>query len=254
MLVLVLTTVLGMASTVEAGTTLPDDVRLEPVRAKLQQIVERSDAAGLPTEMIVSKVREGLAKGVDVTRIEVAATRLSENLATAQQYIAARRPGRPPAPLVRAVAQARLANVPLSAVDALVRGDGAERQRAVEVLTDLSLRGYPSERSSLLVQNVLTRDARSIDRLPGTLELIRQDYALSHTEAVDALARGLASADSLQTAYNRTVEDERRRGQGRGAAAKGGDEEGDGPGKSGMAPGQLKKKAAPPRRVPPVVH
>jgi hypothetical protein len=183
----------------------------------------------------------------------MAATQLSDNLAAAQQYITARRPGRPTATLVRAVAQARAAKVPMAAVDTLIRGENPERQRAIEVVTDLALRGYPSERAALVVQNVLTRDARSLDRLPGTLETIRLDYALTHTEAVDALARGLASADSLQTAYNRTVEDQRRRGPGRGAA-KGGEEEGDAPGKSGMAPGQLKKKNAPPRRIPPVVH
>jgi hypothetical protein len=117
------------------------------------------------------------------------------------------------------------------------------------VVTDLSLRGYPSERAEVVVENVLTRDARSLERVPGTLEMIRQDYALTHTEAVDALARGLASSDSLQTAYNRTVEDERKRGHGKSAAKAGEQEEGDGPGKSGLAPGQLKKKNRP---VPPI--
>jgi hypothetical protein len=115
----------------------------------------------------------------------------------------------------------------------------------VEVVTDLSLRGYPSERAEVVVENVLERDARSLDRVPGTLETIRQDYALSHTEAVDALARGLASSDSLQTAYNRTVEDERKRGNGHGSA-KAADQDDDSPGKSGLAPGQLKKKNKPP--------
>jgi hypothetical protein len=117
------------------------------------------------------------------------------------------------------------------------------------VVTDLALRGYPSDRTARVVENVLARDARSLDRVPGTLETIRLDYALSHTEAVDALARGLASADSLQTAYGRTVEDERRHGHGRGGAAKGGSDNdgGDGsPGKSGLAPGHLKNKNGPP--------
>jgi hypothetical protein len=140
--------------------------------------------------------------------------------------------------------------VALTAVDQLVRGDRPEKQRAVEVVTDLALRGYPSERAARVVENVLARDARSLDRVPGTLETIRLDYALSHTEAVDALARGLASSDNLQTAYGRAAEDERRHGHGRGnSAAKGGndDDDGDGsPGKSGLAPGQLKKKNGPP--------
>lgn len=238
---LMMATVLALASSVEAAG-LPADPRLEPVRAHLQQIVDQADGAGLPSEMIVSKVREGLAKGVDPARIEAAVVRLAENLDAAQKFVVARRPGRPAASLVRAVAEARMANVPMNAVDRLVRVPRPDAQRAVEVTTDLSRRGYPSERAEVVVEHVLTRDAGSLDRVPGTLETIRQDYALTHTEAVDALARGLASSDSLQTAYNRTVEDERKRGKGRGGAGKGEDEEGDGPGKSGLAPGQLKKK------------
>jgi len=194
----------------------------------------------------VSKVREGLAKGVDPARIEAAVVRLTENLQAAQQYVVARRPGQPPPSLVRAVAEARMANVPMNAVERLVRLQKPEMERAVAVVTDLSLRGYPSERAEVVVENVLNRDARSLDRVPGTLETIRQDYALTHTEAVDALARGLASADSLQTAYNRTVEDERKRGHGQGGRkGAGSDEETDSPGKSGLAPGQLKKKGKP---------
>jgi hypothetical protein len=246
MLSLVMATVLALASSVEAAG-LPADQRLEPVRAHLQQLVDRADGAGLPSEMIVSKVREGLAKGVDPTRIEAAVVRLTENLEAAQQYVIARRSGRPPASLVRAVAEARMANVPMNAVDRLVRMQKPEMERAVTVVTDLSLRGYPSERAEVVVENVLNHDARSLDRVPGTLETIRQDYALTHTEAVDALARGLASSESLQTAYNRTVEDERKRGHGPGGA-KGNDEDTESPGKSGLAPGQLKKKNRP---VPP---
>jgi hypothetical protein len=217
---------------------------LEPVRGHLQELVQRAESAGLPSEMIVSKVREGLAKGVDPARIEAAAMRLTENLEAAQRYVVERRPGRPPAPMVRAVAEARLAGVPMNALDLLVRGDRPERQRAVEVLTDLSLRGYPSDRTATVVQSVLSRDARSLERVPGTLETIRHDYALSPTEAVDALARGLSSSDSLQSAYGRTVEDERKRGKGPNASGKS-SEEGESPGKSGMAPGQLKKKGKP---------
>jgi hypothetical protein len=238
----------------EAAPGLPADARLAPVRAHLQDVIQRADAAGLPSDMIVSKVREGLAKGVDPARIEAAAIRIADSLTVAQQYVTAHRPGPAAGPLVRAVAEARLAGVAMTAVDPLLRGDRPEQPRAVEVVTDLSLRGYPSDRAALVVQSVLAHDARSLDRVPGALETIRQDYALSHIEAVDALARGLASADSLQTAYTRAADDERRRGHGRGAAAKGAEDDGaddsGSPGKSGLAPGQLKKKNAPPTRGP----
>jgi hypothetical protein len=200
----------------------------------------------LPTEMIVSKVREGLAKGVDPSRIEAAAARLTDSLEAAQRYVTARRPG-PPAtvPLVRAVAEARLAGVALTAIDPLVAPQRAEppARRAVEVVTDLSLRGYPPERAAAVVNEVLGRDTAALDRLTGALETLRHDYALSRAEAVDALARGLASSDSLQTALRRTSDDERRQGHGQGAAADRGAEGRDGsPGKSGLAPGHLKMK------------
>jgi hypothetical protein len=241
MMALVMTMVLGLAST-EAAPTLPVDGRLEPARARLSELVRQAAADGLPADLIVIKVQEGLAKGIDPARIEAAATKLTENLTAAQRYVAERRPGQPPTRLVRAVAEARQAGVPLAIVDPLVRSGRADAPRAVEVLTDLSLRGYPADRAAPLVQNVAVRDAAALERVSGTLETIRQDYTLSHGEAVDALARGLASSDSLQKAYSRTAEDERRRGRGKGAG-KGAD--GESPGKSGLTPGQLKKKGLP---------
>ena len=37
---------------------------LAPVRAALEETIDRTTRSGLPAELIVSKVREGLAKGV----------------------------------------------------------------------------------------------------------------------------------------------------------------------------------------------
>jgi hypothetical protein len=236
-------------STVAVRPGLPDDMRLAPVRPRLELLVDRAVREGLPAEMIVSKVREGLAKGVDPARIEAAAVRLTDSLETAQRYVTVRRPESPaPVPLVRAVAEARLAGVALTAIDPLVGPDRAELpvRRAVEVVTDLSLRGYPSDGAAAVVKNVLARDVAGLDRIPLALETLRRDFALSRAEAVDALARGLASAESLQTAYNRTVEDERRRGHGQGAGADRGADGRDGaPGKSGLAPGHLPKMKPP---------
>src|SRR2546421_7092513 len=246
MLALLTTLMLTLAAPGEGDRpTIPDDARLGAARLRIDQLVDRAAAEGLPAEMIVSKVREGLAKGVDAARIEAAALRLTDSLEAAQRFVAARRTGPPATSLVRAVAEARLAGVSLGAVDPLVRGERPEPQsrRAVEVVTDLSLRGYPADRAATVVRDVMARDARSVDRLPGTLETIRRDYALSQSEAVDAIARGLASSDSLQSAYSRTVEDERRQGRGHGAGSdKSAEGRDDAPGKSGLAPGHLKMR------------
>jgi hypothetical protein len=243
MLTMVTAAVLGFATAQEAAVQpLPDDPRLQPIRDHLAQIIQSADAAGLPSEVIVSKVREGLAKGVAPARIEEVTERLARNLAAAQRYVTARRPGRARPALVRAVAEARMADVGMPAIDALVAHDRPETPHAVEVVTDLSLREYPSGRASVVVQNVLSRDAGSLDRVAGTLETLRQDCGLTHVEAVDALARGLASSDSLQNAYKKTAEDERRRGH-RGS---GNADWGDSPGRSGLAPGRLKSRGVPP--------
>jgi hypothetical protein len=221
---------------------LPPDGRLGPARPQLQELVDRAAAAGLPAEVLVGKVREGLAKGVDPARIVQATQRLLDGLDAAQRSVSLRRPGLPPAPLVRAVAEAKLAGVAPVAVEPLLAPERPEptARRAVEVVTELALRGYPAERAVTVVSSVLSRDAHALDRLPATLETIRHDYALSPSEAADALARGLAGADSLQAASARASEDERRQGRGRGASAA---DKGDGsPGKSGEAPGHLKMR------------
>src|SRR5216110_248060 len=120
-----LTLVLGLLlSAAEAAppATLPQDARLEPVRARLESLVARTNQAGLPADLVVSKVREGLAKGVPAERIEAAANRLAESLELARRFVAERRSGPAPA-LVRALAEARSAGVELSETDALVRGE-----------------------------------------------------------------------------------------------------------------------------------
>lgn len=240
MLALGLFIALSVASSAEAAPSLPEDARLAPVRQRLEETVGRAAAAGLPADVLVAKVREGLAKGVDPGRIEAAVGRLADSLAAAQRFVGERRPGKASGSLVRAVAEARLAGLALPALEALVPVEGPEpaAQRAVEVLTDLSLRGYPTERALPVVRDVLARDAGALERLPAALETIRKDHGLSHAEAADALARGLAGADSLQAAYGRAVEDERRSGNSR---ARDRGEAREAPGKSGVAPGHLPK-------------
>jgi len=244
MVTMVAAAVLGFAAQEGAGRALPDDPRLQPIREHLAQLIQSAEAAALPSEVIVSKAREGLAKGVAPAQIEEVTVRLAWNLEAAQRYVTARRPGPARAALVRAVAEARMAGVGMPAIDSLVSDDRPETPHAVEVVTDLSQRDYPSCRAGVVVQNVLSRDARSLDRVAGTLETLRQDYGLTHGEAVDALARGLAASDSLQNAYKKTVEDEGYRGLRRGANPVWGDS----PGRSGLAPGRLKSRGIPPGR------
>lgn len=241
MLVLVLALSLGLAAEAEA-LSLPADPRLDPVRDKIGERVARARAAGLPADAIVTKVREGLAKGVDAARIEQAAGRLADSLERAQRFVAERRGGTAPAGLVRAVATAGIAGVTVTDLGALIadaRSDEAAA-RAVEVTADLATRGYPVTRAVQVVGQVQTRDPGSLDRVPSTLDAIRQEQSLTHAETVDALARGFAAAGSLKAAARRTTDDARRN-QPR-VRPPVGPEAREGPGKSGFPPVRIQVK------------
>jgi hypothetical protein len=232
---------LGLAQ----AAALPDDARLQPVRARLESLVADTAKAGLPAELLVSKVREGLAKGVPAERIQIAAGRLAESLKMADAFVRERRPGAtPPVELVRALAEARMAGVELAAADSVVRSGRptAETARAVEVLTDLTLRGYPTGRAAGLLRDVFARDAASVGRLPATLEVLRREQALTHAETLDAIARGMEGTGSLDAASMRAADEERRKGGGKSKPGGGG--QGDPGGKENFVPpGQLKKQA-----------
>jgi hypothetical protein len=235
---------IAVALAMAQAVVLPDDPRLEPVRPRLEELVGRTTRAGLPADLVVSKVREGLAKGVAADRIEAAAARLTDSLQTAGKFAAERRRGAPPpADLVRALAEAHLHGLDLKEVDPMVRSGRAssETARAIEVLTDLSRRGYPTARAAALVKEVFARDAGAVGRLPATLEVLRREQALSHAETVDALQRGMARGGSLDQASHRAAEEERHKGapartgrEGREAAPGGKD--------GFVPPGQLKKQ------------
>lgn len=236
----------GTALAASGAVSLPDDARLAPVRAGLQTRIDSAAAAGLPADALVSKVREGLAKGVEAQRISSAVMRLADDLEAAQRFVTARRPGAAAPGLVRALAEARMAGLDLATLPSLVAADRPPQpaQRAVEVLTDLSLRGYPVQRALAVVERIEVREPAALDRVPALLDTIRRDQALSPAEAADALARGLAVADSLQGAYRRAVDDERRKDNGKGSAGTG--TAVDGPGNSENAPGRLIKVKLPP--------
>ena len=234
-----------------APPALPADGRLGPVRADIEAIVARTTEAGLPSEIIVSKVREGLAKGIDPKRIGAAAERLAQGLVEARTFVVSHRGGSDAAPeLVRAVAEAKLAGVDLKNAEALLRKDRdpAASARAIEVLTDLSRRGYPVGRASEVVAEVLARDPGAVSRLPGTLEVVRTEQALTHTESMDQVGAGLRKGGSLQAAAARAAAPgQATKSQG----PKAGHGPAGGPGSgSFVPPGQLKKQGEA-ARVPP---
>lgn len=211
-------------------TSLPADPRLAPVRVELEKTVATAGRDGLPVEMIVSKVREGLAKGVPPEVIRDVAARLAQNLSASATMLRTQRAGAPSPALVRVVAEARLAGVEPESLAPLAASHEPDAvvARAVEVVTDLTMRGYPGRPSASLVRDIAERDAPSLGRVVAGLEAIRTEQTVSRADALEALGRNFRShGASLDSAVSRSLESGDRAG---GAGA-------DSPGKSAEAPG-----------------
>jgi hypothetical protein len=195
-----------------AAATLPDSARLDTVRPALERTVDQVAREGLPPELIVSKVREGLAKGVSPDAIRVAVERLARSLGDAEQFLRPHRKRPASLALVRALAEARTAGVDLEVVTALIESEVPDSGlvRGIEVLTDLALRGYPSRRAATVVEEIVAHDPASVAHVVAGVESIRIGQAVSRADALDALERNLtASGGSFDAALTRAVESAR---------------------------------------------
>src|SRR6266542_5698847 len=85
--------------------------RLGPDSAGLRAILERAGAADLPAELLVDKVREGLAKGVPPGRIVAVVTGLERALGQARVEAQPYAGAKPPRGLLRALVEAHAAGV-----------------------------------------------------------------------------------------------------------------------------------------------
>jgi hypothetical protein len=217
---ILLVTLAGAAS---AQTAL-DDARLQPAAGELRGVFQQAVQDGVPDELLADKVREGLAKGVPPARIAQVVRGLEQALARARVE-AGSAAGKE---LLKAIVDAHAAGVGAPALKPLL-GTPA-RARAVEVLTDLAQRGYPSEATAQLVARIGARDAAALEHLAGQLERARTDSGLSYVEAVDTLNRATGQGASLERAlqalrHDRSATDDLRgpprdsmgpRGPGRG--------------------------------------
>lgn len=193
-----------------------DAPQLAPVRDRLAATLDRAAASGLPVEALAGKIREGLAKRAAPEAIRIAVERLAAHLGEAQAFVAGRRRGPPSRELVRSLAAARGAGMDFGAADALVRGTAAASAvaRAVDVLADLRVRGYPVDRAVALVARVLESDPAGLARVASGLETLRGSDGLTRVEALDALTRSLGGSGGVDRAVSRAVEEERRAGAG----------------------------------------
>jgi hypothetical protein len=189
-----------LLATLLAAPTLPEDKRLEPVRVELAQVVDQSSQAGLPADVLVAKVQEGLAKNVPLPRIVAVVRALATDLAAARAFAAPLvAPGKPQPGLLRALVDARAAGVQWKDISVLVRTSGDGPIKALQVMTDLAARGYPTNHAAIVVAQVLARDPRALPRLTLDLDRVRRAHGLTQAEALDDLGSALEKSSGAGT-------------------------------------------------------
>jgi hypothetical protein len=186
-----------------ARAAVPDDARLGAARAELQAVFEAAARDGVPEALLADKVREGLAKNVPAPRIAGVVRGLEQTLATARIEAQAH-VGAPPPALLKAIAEAHAASATRSDVERVLAAAaprGAEpATRAVEVLTDLSQRGYPPSAAAQAIAEVTTKNPGAVTRLPSQAETLRLRAGATRTDVLDALARASEQGLGLERA------------------------------------------------------
>jgi hypothetical protein len=140
----------------------PDETYLGALAPRLRALVDNASRAGLPADLLVTKTREGVAKGVAPARIFSVVRALDVAIATArsdaQQFLGTA----PPVALVKALFDARAAGASAAETIAVLRANG--REHALDVLTDLLLRGWAAATATRAVTSLVGR-AQALDAL-----------------------------------------------------------------------------------------
>ncbi|MBW3655590.1 MAG: sigma-70 family RNA polymerase sigma factor, partial [Gemmatimonadetes bacterium] len=135
------------------------DERIAAARARAAQ-------AGIPVELIDSRIAEGRAKGVAEARIAEAVERRAAGLARAQEAMA-RGGSRPTTPELSAGGDAMEAGVDGQTLRAVVQAARAEdRPVALAVLAELVRQGVPVADARAQVEAALARRGDALARLP----------------------------------------------------------------------------------------
>jgi hypothetical protein len=190
-------TVLLAAAAAWADRPAIDAARLGPSAGDVRAVVDHAAQAGLPEQLLVDKVREGLAKGVAPARIVVVIRGLEEGLLRARAEAQPFTGSAPPPGLLKAIVEAHAVGANVGDVGALLRAGG--RERAVQVLTDLIQRGYPVAGATRTVA-ALGAHLDALDRLVGEAERLRSVDGASPSDALDAIARANAQGLGLDHA------------------------------------------------------
>ena len=155
--------------------------------ARLTTALEQAEAALVPTEPLVNKALEGVAKRVPEDRILNVVERLRENLVQARAMLEAAGVSAPAPAAIAGVASALERGAPGDAVPATIQaGRGADPTVALHTVADLMGRGLPADAAIEIVVSILQRGGEATDvlALPPALDRLR--------------ARGLSLPDAAQ--------------------------------------------------------
>lgn len=178
--------------------------KLEPL---LQQLRER----GLPTQPLIDKAREGIAKSIDDAGIVRVCTQLASYLEEAgnvlQKKFKTRRRKSVPVDLMRAYAEARLSGVTREETKTILSASNLPAGRAIAatglyLAADLNISGYPTVETSAIVALLISRgDTKSLDILKSELAFVRKRYGLTEAQAARALRSAIQKHKTPMRAF-----------------------------------------------------
>jgi len=160
----------------------------------LKSTLKQLKTENLPTNPIIEKAREGVAKGVDEKRIVQTCGRLASYLRESLKFLKKHKPLRKmkqiPPGLLRAYAEARLSGVTKTEISNLFSASQLTKRwkttaHSLYVLADLKISGYPGvEASKVIAFFHKSRDAGALQNLKGVLSQLHLKFGLSKTEAI----------------------------------------------------------------------
>lgn len=153
------------------------DARLSEAIA-LDAIVSEAARAGLPTDLLDAKIKEGEVKHVSLARLVPVVRALAARLEAAAALCHERFAAEPPAatrPLYRAVVEARGQAVSIDDVRRVLSAAETVQTAttALDTTTDLVVLGYPRDAVARLVSKVAHDDPAALDHLASDTERAR---------------------------------------------------------------------------------
>jgi hypothetical protein len=169
-----------MCFSLPALAGVPDDARLGPVRAQLDQVYAAAARDGVPESLLDDKLREGLAKSVEPARLAAFLGGYEARLAEA---VAVTRSSAPQ--LLKSWVEARSMGAEARDLMPLVSRPSAVR--SLDAVTDLAQRGFAPAQAAATVAKVAQRDARQLERLAAVAQALSN--RVGRAEALDAINR-----------------------------------------------------------------